>query len=151
VQKSEQIQSIVFGPYELAGRNGQLLHHTRPLPLSPKAVAVLWTLVTRAGQVVSKEELFGSVWPETVVSEGTITNCISELRRVLGDATAKPRYIETVSRRGYRFIAPLTTTAQPVSSSKFQVPSPSPLSASDVAREAIPSFQPGTWNLEPRS
>ena len=65
---------------------------------------MLWTLVQRPGQVVSKEELFTAVWPETVVSEGVLTSRIRELRQALGDTTATPRYIETVSRRGYRFI-----------------------------------------------
>jgi DNA-binding winged helix-turn-helix (wHTH) protein len=103
--KFEANQPLSFGPYEITGQSGQVLRDNRPLALSPKAVAVLWVLVSRAAQVVSKDELFAAVWPETVVSEGVLTNCIHGLRQALGEVTAKPRYIETVSRRGYRFIA----------------------------------------------
>ena len=104
MEKGETNQALHFGPYEITGDKGQVLQRNHPLALSPKAVAVLWTLVQRPGQVVSKEELFTAVWPETIVSEGVLTSRIRELRQALGDTTAKPRYIETVSRRGYRFI-----------------------------------------------
>ena len=104
MEKGEANQALHFGPYEITGAQGQVLQRNHPLALSPKAVAVLWTLVQRPGQVVSKEELFTAIWPETVVSEGVLTSRIRELRQALGDTTAKPRYIETVSRRGYRFI-----------------------------------------------
>ena len=59
--------------------------------------------------MVSKEELFQTVWAETVVSEAALTFCIRELRRALGDEAREPRYIETVHRRGFRFIAAVTT------------------------------------------
>ena len=102
--KVEQLSGVKFGHYEITGPAGQVLARSRPLALSPKAVAVLWTLVRRAGEVVGKEELFAAVWPGTIVSEGVITNCVRELRRALRDVPATPRYIETVSRRGYRFL-----------------------------------------------
>ncbi len=105
MQKDEQFPALHFCSYKITGANGQILRRSRPLALSPKAVAVLWTLAQRAGQVVSKEELFAAAWPETIVSEGVLTNCIHELRQALGETTAKPRYLETVPRRGYRFIA----------------------------------------------
>jgi len=108
MEKGEANQTLCFGPYEITGAKGQVLQRNRPLALSPKAVAMLWTLVQQPGQVVSKEELFTAVWPETVVSEGVLTSRVRELRQALGDTTATPRYIETVSRRGYRFIAPLS-------------------------------------------
>jgi DNA-binding winged helix-turn-helix (wHTH) protein len=72
-------------------------------------------------QVVEKDEFFRSVWAETVVSDDALAACIQELRRALRDAARKPRYIETVHRRGYRFLPPVTT--QPVPSVKVQVPS----------------------------
>jgi DNA-binding winged helix-turn-helix (wHTH) protein/predicted ATPase len=115
-------QPLHFGPYVVTGLNGQVLRRDRPLPLSPKAVAVLGVLASRAGQLVSKDELFAAVWAETVVSEGVLTNCIRELRQALGDTPAKPRYIETVHRRGYRFLAEVVSSQQPVVNS----PSPRP-------------------------
>ena len=114
MEKGEANQAVRFGPYEITGAQGQVLQRNRPLALSPKAVAVLWMLVQRPGQVVSKEKLFTAVWPETVVSEGVLTSRVRELRQALGDTTAKPRYIETVSRRGYRFIEKVVRSQQSV-------------------------------------
>src|SRR5262249_5354807 len=67
--------------------------------LTPKALAVLGLLVTRSGQVVTKAEVFKTVWADTVVSDDALTSCIQELRRALGDDARKPRFIETVHRR----------------------------------------------------
>jgi DNA-binding winged helix-turn-helix (wHTH) protein len=77
------------------------------MALRAKSLTVLWYLLERAGQVVTKEELLQAVWPGLAVSEGVLTVCISELRRVLGDEAQAPQYIETVHRRGYRFIGAL--------------------------------------------
>jgi DNA-binding winged helix-turn-helix (wHTH) protein len=88
--------------------------------LTGKASAVLRYLVERAGQLVTKDELFAAVWPQTVVSDAALASCIQELRQALRDDAKKPRYIETVHRRGYRFL-PIVTTTSLVPSSKFQV------------------------------
>jgi DNA-binding winged helix-turn-helix (wHTH) protein len=71
---------------------------------TPKAFAVLQYLLDHAGQVITKDELFRVVWSETVVSEAALTVCIRELRQKLGDHAKTPQYIETVHKRGYRFI-----------------------------------------------
>jgi DNA-binding winged helix-turn-helix (wHTH) protein len=101
-----------FGTYRLEGTSGQLWRHTRVVHLPPKAAAALWCLATQAGQVVTRAALLDTVWVGTVVSDAELTVCIRELRRVLGDDPQRPRYIETVHRRGYRFIAPVTTAPQ---------------------------------------
>jgi DNA-binding winged helix-turn-helix (wHTH) protein len=75
-------------------------------------------LAEHAGCLVTKEELLREAWPDTVVSEWALTTCIHEIRKTLGDNPHAPRYIETVHRRGYRFLP--TTTAQPVPSSQFR-------------------------------
>lgn len=107
-------QLISFGPYQLDVTNAQLRLDHKLLPLTNKAFEVLCSLVAQAGQLVTKEMLLQAMWADTVVTETALTNCISELRQVLRDNAKKPRFIETVHRRGYRFIAPLTT---PLSSS----------------------------------
>jgi DNA-binding winged helix-turn-helix (wHTH) protein/predicted ATPase len=84
--------------------------------LPPKALAVLWQLARQAGQVVSKATLLDTVWAETAVSEGTLTNCLSLLRQALGEDARQPRYIATVHRVGYRFVAPVTSGKVPLSS-----------------------------------
>jgi predicted ATPase/DNA-binding winged helix-turn-helix (wHTH) protein len=98
------------------------------VPLPPKPFAVLAYLVARAGEVVTKDELLEAVWPETVVSEGVLKTCMGQVRQVLGETARTPRYIATVHRRGYRFIAPVTVldplAAAPESGAE---PSPSPV------------------------
>src|SRR5262249_28845369 len=109
--------------------NAQLWRGQREYKLKPKAFAVLRYLVEHAGQLVTKEELWQAVWPEVVVTEGVLTMCISEIRQALRDQATTPRFIATVPRRGYRFIASLTTSSRPVSTSTFEI----------AAAEAIPS------------
>jgi adenylate cyclase len=77
------------------------------LRLRPKAFAVLRYLAERPGRLVTKGEIVQVVWPDTVVGDEALTACIREIRQVLGDTARGPQYIETVHRRGYRFIGPL--------------------------------------------
>jgi len=75
--------------------------------LTPKAFDTLLVLIQHDGQLVDKEQLLKEVWPDTFVEEGSLSRNIHELRKALGDETAEPRYIETISKRGYRFVAPV--------------------------------------------
>ncbi len=100
-------QSISFGPFRFEPPSGRLWSGEREVRLTPKAAAVLSALLARAGEPVSKEALFASVWPNTVVSDDALASCIQELRRALCDDPKEPRYIETRHRRGYRFVANL--------------------------------------------
>lgn len=149
MKKDESNQSVFFESWEITGFGGQVLRRGRPLALSPKAVAVLWTLIQRPGHVVSKEELFAAVWPDTIVSEGVLTNRIQEIRHALRDTPTKARYIETVSRRGYRFL-PTVTTHPLVPRSTFHVPSSPPTSAPDIIQEERDSLL-GTWHVKPET
>ena len=99
--------ALCFGRYRLAGPCGPLWQETRVVPLPPKALAVLWLLVSQAGQVVSKATLLDTVWADTTVSEGILSTCLRTLRSALGDEAKDPRYIATVHRVGYRFVAPV--------------------------------------------
>src|SRR6266571_5709891 len=112
-----------FGVFWLDVSNEQLWRGEQTLSLKPKALAMLRHLIEHAGQLVTKEALFQAVWPDTIVSEAVLTTCMREIRQVLRDEAKAPQFVETVHRRGYRFIAPLTTT-QPVQGSKFKVQSP---------------------------
>jgi DNA-binding winged helix-turn-helix (wHTH) protein/predicted ATPase len=100
-------QTMCFGPYAFEPHNARLRRGRRVLPLTRKACAVLQYLVAHPGQLVTKEALFQAVWPETAVSEAVLTNRIAELRQALGDEAKRPRFIATVHRQGYRFVAPL--------------------------------------------
>jgi DNA-binding winged helix-turn-helix (wHTH) protein/Tol biopolymer transport system component len=78
-----------------------------PVPLEPKAFDVLVYLVDHRDRVVPKDELLEAVWPGTFVTPNVLTRAIAQIRKSLADESHEPRYIETVARRGYRFIAPV--------------------------------------------
>ena len=91
------------------------------MKLTPKGLAVLHILVTQPGQVLTKDDLFQAVWPDTVVSDDALTSCIQEVRQTLRDKARKPRYIETVHRRGYRFIGKVVSSQHSVASRKISL------------------------------
>ena len=96
-------RTLTFGRFSLDPRGG-LMSGTRSVRLTPKALALLSFMAGRAGEVFTKEELFAAVWPEVTVGDAALVTCIQELRKALGDDARRPRYIETLHRRGYRFI-----------------------------------------------
>jgi eukaryotic-like serine/threonine-protein kinase len=96
-----------FGPYRFDGRLRCLYKDEEPVVLTPKAADTLVALLERAGRVIHKDELFRAVWGEIVVGDDTLAQNISTLRRVLGDDAIRPRFIATVPRHGYRFVAPV--------------------------------------------
>src|SRR4051794_8556654 len=84
-----------------------------PVELEPKAFDVLRHLLEHADRLVTKDELMEAVWRDTFVTPNVLTRAVAQLRRALGDDAREARYIETVSRRGYRFIAPLALDLLP--------------------------------------
>jgi TolB-like protein/Tfp pilus assembly protein PilF len=100
-------RTLTFGRFSLDPRGG-LMSGTRPVRLTPKALALLSFMADRPGEVIPKEELFGAVWPEVTVGDAALVTCIQELRKALGDDARRPRYIETLHRRGYRFVGKIT-------------------------------------------
>lgn len=101
--------SLRFGPFQLHPIQG-LRRGGTEIRITPKALAVLQALVVQAGRVVTKDELFRRVWPDATVSDATLSSCILELRKALGDDARQPRYIETLHRRGFRFISSTTSS-----------------------------------------
>jgi TolB-like protein len=97
-------QAISFGQYRLEPRRG-LMSGTREVRLTPKALELLSFLARRPSEVIGKDELFAAVWPKADVGDAALVTCIQELRKALEDDARHPRYIETLHRRGYRFIA----------------------------------------------
>ncbi len=96
-----------FGPYRLDLREGWLFRGKRKVFLRPKTFALLEYLVLRAGQLVGKNELLSTLWPDVVVDGAGLAVCVHELRDALRDDSQNPRFIETHYRRGYRFVAPV--------------------------------------------
>src|SRR5262245_16543231 len=97
-----------FADFRLDPTNARLWQGAQVLALTPKAFDVLHYLVTHADRLVTKDALLDAVWPETAVSDGVVRMAIGEVRRALGDTAQAPRYIATVQRRGYRFVASVT-------------------------------------------
>ncbi len=126
-----------FAPFRLELGHEQLWREDQPIPLRPKTFAVLRHLVMHPGQLVTQAELLDTVWAGTIVTDVVLRSCIRELRIVLGDDAQRPRYIATVHRRGYRFIAPLSPTP-PVASIQDSVVS----SQYSVARREAEDRQP---------
>src|SRR6266849_506767 len=107
----EEVHMPDFPPFRLDPVNQCLWRRRETAPderllLTPKAFAVLRYLVAHAGQLVTQEDLLAAVWPETYVQPEVLKRCIFEIRSALGDRPKTPRFIETLPRRGYRFIAP---------------------------------------------
>ena len=102
--------------------------------LTPKAFDTLLVLVQHKGQLVDKEQLLKDVWPDSYVEEGSLSRNIHELRKVLGDHSSEPRYIETIPKRGYRFVAPL----------KVPAPEESQVAAEPELPVAAPGPRPST-------
>ncbi|MFZ1700402.1 MAG: tetratricopeptide repeat protein [Pyrinomonadaceae bacterium] len=125
--------SFVFGAFRLDPVDRSLWRNDKPVNLPPKALDVLTLLVQRAGQIVSREDLLSTVWPDTFVEEGNINVIISLLRKTLGDK----KLIQTVPRRGYRFSGHLEQTAdlleKPVG--EIDLPGTSPVTVATKARK----------------
>jgi DNA-binding winged helix-turn-helix (wHTH) protein len=100
-----------FESFELDEANAQLLRDGKPLALPPTPFAVLCALARRPGALLTKDALLDEVWGHRFVSESVLKTVITTLRTTLQDDARKPRFIATVSRRGYRFIAPTTVAA----------------------------------------
>src|SRR6185436_12783897 len=108
----EADQRLGFEDYDLDVAAERLLCAGEVVALTPKAFAVLRRLIEDGGQLVSKQELLRAGWDKTHVSDGVLKVIILEIRRALGDDPTSPRFIETVPRRGYRFIAQRTRPAR---------------------------------------
>ena len=112
-----------FGDFRLDLAAGQLRRGDAVVPLAPKAFTVLQHLVTRSGQLITKDELLELAWADVHVGDGALKVCIREIRRALDDDPRTPAYIETAHRRGYRFVAPVSIdTTAPVAPGLTVVP-----------------------------
>src|SRR4051812_6146617 len=94
-----------FGPFRLDCGRRELRRADDVVRLTPKAFDLLRVLVTSEGRVLEKTELIKAVWPDSFVSEDSLTHHIATLRKALGDAPDRPGFIVTVPRHGYRFVA----------------------------------------------
>src|SRR5688572_7256078 len=119
-------QPVEFGPFSLDRVERVLRRQGQPVPLRPKDFDMLLVLVENNGRIVEKEELLKQVWPDTFVEEANLSHHIFTLRKALGDGDEEARYIETIPRRGYRFVAPVTG-ASPATTTSHDVRSDQPM------------------------
>jgi DNA-binding winged helix-turn-helix (wHTH) protein len=98
-----------FGPFEADRRAYRTTRNGATLDLTPKLLDLLFHFLERPGVLITKEELLDSVWPGANVTENAMAQAISDLREALGDDAGSPKYIRTIARRGYRFIADVAT------------------------------------------
>jgi DNA-binding winged helix-turn-helix (wHTH) protein len=92
---------------------GSLRAADRDVELRPKSFEVLRYLVENPGRLVSKEQLIKIVWPDVIVTDDSLTQCVSEIRHAIGDSAQT--IVKTVPRRGYRFVAPVSIAAETAS------------------------------------
>lgn len=102
-----------FGRFSFDRAAYRLLEEDRAIALSPKALDLLWLLVARPSDLVTKDDILREIWPGIAVTDNAITQAVSDLRQALGDNPAEPHYIQTVPRRGYRFIAHVDVHERP--------------------------------------
>ena len=100
-----------FGHFTLTPARQLLLRDGVPVRIGSRALDILTLLVRRHGELVGKHELIAAVWPDTFVDESNLKVNICGVRRALGDTRTPPRYIATVAGRGYRFVAPVQSSA----------------------------------------
>src|SRR5688572_30603648 len=105
-----------FPPFTLDTGAYRLMKDEAIIPVSPKIIDLLHYLVERPSVLVTKDELFKALWPDVAVTDNALTQAVSELRQALGDDPSSPKYVQTVARRGYRFIAAVTTKKSQTSS-----------------------------------
>lgn len=103
-----------FGPFVVDRAAYRVLRDGRPLEITPKLLDLLLHFLDTAGSLVTKEALLEALWPDANVTDNALAQAVSELRQALGDEAGDPRFIKTIARRGYRFIAPVDPVAAPL-------------------------------------
>jgi DNA-binding winged helix-turn-helix (wHTH) protein/Flp pilus assembly protein TadD len=143
--------SYRFGPFVLDVPGYRLWQGETPLPLSPKALDLLHLFVRQPSTLLTKDEILAKLWPDVAVTDNALTQVVSELRQAIGDQSASPTFIQTVPRRGYRFVAEVETTDAPVPRTPQAVmPFPAPrLHVRETANlDAYRAFTEGRLKLE---
>src|SRR5438105_2701368 len=130
----------VLGPFRLDAEAALLFRGAEPVALGRRAVALLSVLVKRPGILVSKDALIEDAWPGLTVEESNLTVQISALRRVFGEEPGGEQWIETLQRRGYRFVGPVSIEDQGTAAAASQAPDfPTPAGAPSLALPNQPS------------
>jgi Tol biopolymer transport system component/DNA-binding winged helix-turn-helix (wHTH) protein len=134
--RSAARRALLFGPFRFDLSDKTLTRDGQEIRLPPRALMILDYLIERPGRIVTRQELADAVWKDAFVSESSLTEAIGVLRQALGDSAAEAEYIQTVHRRGYRFVASLRVDAPaspPLVPVTMPVPDPAALPEAPVA------------------
>ncbi|MEZ5319934.1 MAG: winged helix-turn-helix domain-containing protein [Vicinamibacterales bacterium] len=126
-----------FGAFRLERRAYRLMRDAHQVPLPPKGLDLLFLLVDAAGELVTKADILAALWADVAVTDNAITQVVSDLRRALGDDAGTPAFVQTVPRRGYRFVATVEVTGADdgpgAVASRREAASPRSIAVLDVA------------------
>jgi DNA-binding winged helix-turn-helix (wHTH) protein len=136
-----------FKAFRLDTANYLLWRNGERVPVAPKGFDVLVYLVEHAGRVVTQEEILGALWPETYVNPEVLRKYILEIRKALGDRPDNPEFIETMPKRGYRFIAPvIDESAADPPDRAISHATEEHVTEEKLAHETAPSEQEGSFD-----
>jgi TolB-like protein/DNA-binding winged helix-turn-helix (wHTH) protein len=158
MQQAElSVRTLKFGVFEVDLRTGELTRHGRRVRLQDQPFQLLAMLLEKPGALVTREELHLKLWPETTVDfDHGLNKAISKIREALGDSAENPRFIETVARRGYRFLADVTVVGAAPAKIAVADAEPKTIATGDLPVPQIPdparlgdTSPPPRWKLRP--
>jgi TolB-like protein/DNA-binding winged helix-turn-helix (wHTH) protein/Tfp pilus assembly protein PilF len=141
---SESHQRYEFGPFQVDTAEHCLLRDGKPVPLTPKVFDLLKVLVENNGRLVEKDELLKEVWPDSFVEEGNLNRNVSILRKVLGEDVSGGPYIETIPKRGYRFVAEVKIGGNGLATTSIEL-----MHQDSLPTDSAPAAEPDTI-VQPR-
>ncbi len=140
---------IRFGSFQIDQRTWLLTLDGCAVDLSPRLVEILGHIVSRSGEIVTKDELLERFWPDVHITENTLTRAIADIRKAIGEDASQPKVLETVSRRGFRFVGAAATMTAAVDPFEEWVKGRLALDSLDASRldEAVLAFEKATQEL----
>ncbi len=145
-----------FGPFCLDRGAYRLLKGDAPIALPPKVLDLLFLLVSRPSALVTKDDILQALWPDVAVTDNAITQVVSDLRQALGDSSSEPQYVQTVPRRGYRFVAQVEGAEAPAAKTAQERKTGAAAAGADTSRAegprtvAVMDFTNVTRRRQPR-
>ena len=137
----QRLPCLTFGPFAFDAHTRLLSRDGREVALPPRVLGVLELLLHRAGDVVSRQELIDTVWKDAFVTDTSLAEAVSVLRQALGDEPQSPTYIQTLHRRGYRFVAPVSAdrpTIGQAGAARAEAPATEPPLSPSIGGQLVP-------------
>src|ERR1700759_3207733 len=147
MQRTElPLRNLKFGVFEADLRTGELTRRGRRVRLQEQPFQLLAMLLEKPGVLVTREELHLKLWPQTTVDfDHGLNKAISKIREALGDSAENPRFVETVARRGYRFLADVAVVDEGPAETIIAAPPANALPGVTVPSAAVALPKPAIW------